>query len=1430
MTPLMANPDSRSKPFRNHTILVIDSSHDSADTYQHLLKHEAGVSYRVLTERYEGQILTLCQSHLVDVILLASHFPDTRGFEVLDLLKAQRGECCPPIIMIDSGDAEIAVQALKAGAVDYLVRERLNPEKLCQALSRAIAQRVNSTFDITDAVIEDITTRKRREAHLTFLSEIAHDFSRLSTADEIMQVVGAKIGAYLKITTCNFTNVDEARGEVRVDYGWNSTDVPSTVGTFGISQYLSEEFERASRAGETVVVRNTQTDPRTDAPGYAALNIYSFVTVPFHHNGRWTHYIAICDSRPRDWRDDEIELIEEISNRIFPRLERAHTEAALRQSEQRFRLMADAVPQIVWITDAQGRVEFFNKQWSDYTGVPYEPTTAAEVAASFVHPDDGARTIEAFNEARCSGDAFLVEHRIRSAAGTYRWFLVRAEPYRDQQTGEIVRWFGASVDIHDHKRLEANVTFLAEIMADFTPLKTADEIMRMTCAKTIAYLNLSRCLLVKISDAMDEAEVVYDSGVDDLPSLVGTYPIADFHTEDEMQELAAGRAIVVNDTAAAPRTAEAADKFARLQIAALVNASYVSDGQLKFVLSAMQTEPRVWCSDEIELLQELSARVCLRIERAQAEAALRQNESKYRTLFNSMDEGFCIVQIIFDEAQKPIDYRFIEINPAFEQQTGLKNAIGRTICELVPNIEPFWVDIYGTVAFTGEPTRFINHAESMGRWFDVYAFRIGEPQEHKVAVLFNDISDRKKSEQERERFLAVGSDFQVITSMDGYFRWVSPSFERLLGWTQEEMTSRPWTDFVHPDDINPSVSETDSLFSGNETFAFENRYRHKDGSYRWLLWNAQAYPDEQVIYGAAVDITPRKQAEAAITADLRDTQLLRDLSARFTTEANTQVLYDEILATAIALMRADAGSFQFLNKATQELLLLATQGFDQAMIGRFDRVAASFNTSCGIALATGKRAFVDYDVPEGDDPDGFLRVHVDAGLLSAQSTPLISRKGKLLGMVSTHWRTHHRPNDRELQFLDLLARQAADLIEQRQDEAFRKQLLEKEQAARKEAERANRIKDEFLSILSHELRSPLNPILGWCRLLQTRKFDEAKTAQALATIERNAKLQTQLIDDLLDVARILRGKLSLNETPINLVSVIESAIEVVRTAAEAKSILLRLELADRCLVRGDGGRLQQIIWNLLSNAIKFTPTGGRVDIRLESMEGHAQVTITDTGRGISPKFLPHIFESFRQEDASITRQHGGLGLGLSIVKYLVDAHGGTITADSLGEGQGATFTVTLPLLNEESVFPLTDPLLSAEIDLGGVKVLAVDDSEDARELLAVLLTHYGAEVRVVTSGEELLAERETFKPDVLVCDIGMPDMDGYTLIQKIRSLTPEQGKDIPAIAVTAFASGDAHRRALDNGFQRHMAKPIEPELLAIAIAELASLTQASLKA
>jgi PAS domain S-box-containing protein len=390
------------------------------------------------------------------------------------------------------------------------------------------------------------------------------------------------------------------------------------------------------------------------------------------------------------------------------------------------------------------------------------------------------------------------------------------------------------------------------------------------------------------------------------------------------------------------------------------------------------------------------------------------------------------------------------------------------------------------------------------------------------------------------------------------------------------------------------------------------------------------------------------------------------------------------------------------------------------------------------------------------------------------------------------------------------------------------QVLHDLEDSRRELRDADQAKDRFLAIVSHELRTPLTAMLGWVRLLTTGRLDDATSARALPVIERNTKLLAQLIDDLLDVSGIIAGKLRLEVGPVDLVAVIESAIEAVQGLADAKSIGLKAVLDPSAgSVAGDPGRLQQVVWNLLANAIKFTPNRGRIDLRLERAGSHARLTVRDTGRGISPELLPHIFDRFRQDER--TRQHGGLGLGLAIVRHIVKLHEGNVWAESDGEGRGATLVVELPLPIED-VSPAAKPAIvyrrlesasSRLINLAGRRILVVDDEADARDLLAQILGQAGADVIVVGSADEALETLRRWRPDVLVSDIGMPGDDGYVLIRKVRALGTAEGGQVRALALTAYARSEDRALALEAGFHTHIAKPVDPLELTALIAGLA---------
>ncbi len=471
----------------------------------------------------------------------------------------------------------------------------------------------------------------------------------------------------------------------------------------------------------------------------------------------------------------------------------------------------------------------------------------------------------------------------------------------------------------------------------------------------------------------------------------------------------------------------------------------------------------------------------------------------------------------------------------------------------------------------------------------------------------------------------------------------------------------------------------------------------------------------------------------------------------------------------------------------------------------------------------------------------FQTAHGNVRWVQVRSSPMLSGQGELLGYVGT----------------------LEDITERKQAEEVRAQVI-REQTARQEAEAANRMKDEFLAVLSHELRTPLTSMLGWSKILRSKKLDEKATSRALEAIERNATSQMQLIEDILDVSRIIRGQLRLNVCAVNLITVMEAALEAVRPLAEAKDIQLNTVLDTSVgSMYGDPARLQQVVWNLLTNAIKFTQKGGRVEVKLSTYFGYsindnpdlasnntalasaspdensnlntdessepksknenpkfqyAQIQVIDTGIGITPEFLPKVFERFRQADSTTTRSHNGLGLGLAIVRHLVELHKGTISAASPGTEKGATFTVRLPLLQDnrgnkanKEAGEISSPEVSTP--LAGLKVLVVDDETDTRNFLSFMFEDYGAVATAASSVDEALAVLEQAKPDILISDIGMSEQDGYTLIRKLRSLEPEKGGRIPAIALTAYTRDEDRLKALAAGFQQHLPKPIDPSKL-----------------
>jgi signal transduction histidine kinase/ActR/RegA family two-component response regulator len=593
--------------------------------------------------------------------------------------------------------------------------------------------------------------------------------------------------------------------------------------------------------------------------------------------------------------------------------------------------------------------------------------------------------------------------------------------------------------------------------------------------------------------------------------------------------------------------------------------------------------------------------------------------------------------------------------------------------------------------------------------------------------------------------------------------------------------------------------------------------------------------NDSLLRGRARDRRMREEAlssarELAILKDRLATELadmtrLHELSARLLKEEELGAALHHVLDAAVRLLNADNGHVQLLEEGGKLRRIAAHVGFSQDFLDRFELIPGGFSLS-STAIELGERVIVE-DVFAHPQFTSIAPRCATHGFISGQSTPLVNSSGVVVGALSTHFLRPHSPSERELRMLDLHVRLAERLIE-------RSRLLEREQAARASAEAANRTKDEFLAIVSHELRAPLNAVLGWSEMLRNDVLDKHRRERALEVIYTNAKRQRQLIDELLDVGRIMSGKVRLERAPVDLASVVRTGIEMVQPLADAKHIRLTVDAEQLPgSFYGDVARLQQILGNLFSNAIKFTPDGGAVHTDVSRKNGVVEIAVSDSGIGIPREFLPHVFEPFRQADGSTTRRHGGLGLGLSIVRHLVEAHAGSILVESAGEGRGSTFTIRLPVV---AVYPsivdnpATSPLErhpgSLVSMLDGITTLVVDDDLDSREVIVASLENAGATTLAASSVQEALAVLRRHSVDVLLADIAMPNEDGYSLIRQVRDLESSNAWPITAVALTAYAREDDRRLAIEAGFQMHLAKPIDSHSLVDAVARLhASMVQ-----
>jgi PAS domain S-box-containing protein len=738
-------------------------------------------------------------------------------------------------------------------------------------------------------------------------------------------------------------------------------------------------------------------------------------------------------------------------------------------------------------------------------------------------------------------------------------------------------------------------------------------------------------------------------------------------------------------------------------------------------------------------------------------------------------------------------------------------------------------DAYVRVVETGEP--WTHEAIYRHEGLDIYIRLVAAKANDGFAVSFADLSERRRAEErmreseERFRTLADSMPQLIWTARaDGSVDYLSQQWAAYIGLSPEQLYNWGWEQVVHPDDLPGTRRVWGQSIQTGTPVEVRHRFRHVSGAWRWQLVRGiplyDAVGQVRRWVGTCTDVHESETRE-------QDARFLADISERIRVADDTEPLLLLIAQELGRYLEVQRCFFAEIFEAEDRWVVHHDyhEGVPSIM-GTYP--LSAYNLGTRQEVAAGRTIIVTDAETDPRCSAAYEQAYRPLAVNAHVVVPLL-REG---AWVSTLIVTCDGPRgwqDREVALLESVTERTWNTLEKlraiealQASEARLQELYAQEQAARAQAEEASRLKDEFLATVSHELRTPLTALIGYLGLLQTRRYDEAYLTRTLEKLMRSAQAQAELIDDLLDVSRIVNGRLGIDPQPIEFIPVIRGALDTVRPALEARGLALRVELdptASRIV--GDPNRLQQVVWNLLSNAVKFTPTGGLISVSLAAHEGAALLTVRDTGQGIRADFLPFVFERFRQADGTSTRSYNGLGLGLALVRHLVELHGGSVAATSAGEGQGATFTVRLPLetvpaLPEPGVTHARPSVASSPTPLRGLRVLVVDDQPDLLELLDETLTLAGATVIRCDEAVGALDELQRVRPDLLITDLAMPDRDGYWLIEQVRALPAEHGGLTPAIALTAYARIGERRRLLTAGFQEYVPKPVNPaELLAI---------------
>jgi PAS domain S-box-containing protein len=1148
-------------------------------------------------------------------------------------------------------------------------------------------------------------------------------------------------------------------------------------------------------------------------------------------------------------------------------------EEALRQSEEKFRLVAETLPQIVWTAQPDGSVDYYNQRWAEYSGILQEEGQGWGWQP-VLHPDDEQRTIEAWMQAVQGGQLYECDHRVRRADGEFRWHLSRGLPLRDSE-GRIIKWFGTATEIHEQKQIEE------ALQEAYAQLELRVQVR--TAELSAANLQLQQQIIERqrVEEALRESERRLGAIFNHTFQFIGLMQPDGILLEANQTALNFGglqRSDVIERPFWEARwwtISQETQNQLREAIAQAASGEFV-----RYEVDVLGTGNTVATIDfSIKPVRDEAGQVVLLIPEGRDITPLKQAEQTLRSFFDSASMMMGIVELVDNDilhiSDNAATAKFFGLNPA-QMRNRLASDMGAS-----PDYIQQWIRYYREAERTQAPVRFdYSHITANGqRWLSATVSLIAsfhnhprfsyvvqditdayrqatqrkeaEAQIHQLNAeleqrvidrtaqleatnnqLENEIAERKQIEEalrqseERFRQAVVNAPFPMaIHAEDGEILQINRTWMELTGYTQQEIpTIADWTEKAYGERQEIVLEVLDHLYELKDKVSKgEFTITTKQSTRR--IWDFSSAPlgrlpdGRRMVLSMAADVTERKWAEEQLRTRTRQQEVIATLGQRALSGIDVSTLMDE--ATRLIAQTLDVEYCKVLEllPSGDAVLLRAGVGWQEGLVGRAT-VSTGRDSQAGYTLLSSEPVIVT-NLRRETRFSGPPLLH-EHNVVSGLST-IIPGREKPWGVLGAHTTRYQTFTQDDIHFLQAAANILAEAIQRQQAEATLQQQSE-------ELAQANRLKDEFLATLSHELRTPLNSMLGWTKLLPTRRLNEGTMARAMETISRNTQALAQLIEDVLDMSDVIRGQLYLNVYPIELVPILERAIASIRSAAEAKTIQIVTQLDPSAeLILGDANRLQQVFWNLLSNAVKFTPKQGRISVRLERMNDQVQIQVSDTGLGISADFLPFVFDRFRQENGSITRSHGGLGMGLAIVRYLVELQGGTVRAESPGTGQGATFTLSFPITTipkSDNDLALMRPVMidtaSANHSVDGLRVLVVDDDADTRELLTVILQENGAQAIAVATVREALDALQDFKPHVLVSDIGMPEEDGYHLIRQIRGLIPEQGGRIPAVALTAYAREDDRIQALSAGFQMHIAKPIEPLQLLAVVASLAS--------